>query len=157
MTRSPAPAGPDIACSIPAETGCCFGNGHPLSRQKSRNFHHITHGGIKRAAPAGDASDSPAEGRPERSKTPRGGACVQAQPAKKQPPYWVTAFMMLASLIVPGRYQPSIFSADELNFRVRNGNGCTLTAINANCSSFINDLLILPHILPKSKGKLNFF
>ena len=44
---------------------------------------------------------------------------------------------MLALPIVPGRYQPSIFSADELNFRVRNGNGCTLTAINTNCRFFL--------------------
>mgnify|MGYP007088021340 CR=1 FL=1 len=42
---------------------------------------------------------------------------------------------MLALLIVPGRYQPSIVSADELNFRVRNGNGCTLTAIGTNSLS----------------------
>ena len=35
-------------------------------------------------------------------------------------------------LIFPGRYQPSIVSASELNFRVRDGNGCTLTAIDTN-------------------------
>ena len=29
----------------------------------------------------------------------------------------------------PGRHQPSIIIANELNFRVRNGNGCDLTAI----------------------------
>ncbi len=34
--------------------------------------------------------------------------------------------------IFPGRYQPSIVSASELNCRVRDGNGCTLTAINTN-------------------------
>ena len=31
--------------------------------------------------------------------------------------------------IFPGRYQPSIFDASELNFCVRNGNRCGLTAI----------------------------
>ena len=31
--------------------------------------------------------------------------------------------------IFPGRHQPSIFSVSELNFRVRDGNGCTLAAI----------------------------
>ena len=34
--------------------------------------------------------------------------------------------------IFPGRFQPSIVSASELNFRVRDGNGCTLTAIDTN-------------------------
>ena len=35
-------------------------------------------------------------------------------------------------LIFPGRRQPSIFSADELNFRVRYGNGWILIAINTD-------------------------
>ncbi len=35
-------------------------------------------------------------------------------------------------LIFPGRFQPSIFSASELNCRVRDGNGCTLTAIGTD-------------------------
>ena len=34
--------------------------------------------------------------------------------------------------IFPGRRQPSIFGADELNFRVRDGNGWTLIAIDTN-------------------------
>ena len=34
--------------------------------------------------------------------------------------------------IVPGRFQPSIVGTSELNFRVRNGNGWTLTVINTN-------------------------
>ena len=42
-------------------------------------------------------------------------------------------FFVLALPIFPGRRQPSIFGASELNFRVRNGNGWTLTAINTNC------------------------
>ena len=32
----------------------------------------------------------------------------------------------------PGRRQPSIFDTDELNFRVRNGNGCDLIAISTD-------------------------
>ena len=32
----------------------------------------------------------------------------------------------------PGRHQPSIIDASELNFRVRNGNGCDLCAINTD-------------------------
>ena len=39
---------------------------------------------------------------------------------------------MLALPIFPGRLQPSIVGADELNCRVRNGNGWTLTAINTD-------------------------
>ena len=35
-------------------------------------------------------------------------------------------------LIFPGSCPPSIFSASELNFRVRNGNGWTLTVKNTN-------------------------
>ena len=34
--------------------------------------------------------------------------------------------------IVPGRFQPSIVSTSELNCRVRDGKGCTLTVINTN-------------------------
>ena len=36
--------------------------------------------------------------------------------------------------IFPGRLQPSIFDTNELNFRVRYGNGCTLIAIDTNYS-----------------------
>ena len=36
--------------------------------------------------------------------------------------------------IFPGRRQPSIFGASELNCRVRNGNGWTLTAISTDYS-----------------------
>ena len=35
--------------------------------------------------------------------------------------------------IFPGRHQPSIFGTNELNFRVRDGNGWTLVVINTNC------------------------
>ena len=38
--------------------------------------------------------------------------------------------------IFPGRLQPSIVGAGELNCRVRDGNGWTLTAINTNLLSF---------------------
>ena len=34
--------------------------------------------------------------------------------------------------IFPGRRQPSIFGASELNCRVRDGNGWTLTAISTD-------------------------
>ena len=48
-------------------------------------------------------------------------------------------------LIFPGRYQPSIVSASELNFRVRDGNGCTLTAINTNYSVLRSDEGVAPY------------
>ena len=45
---------------------------------------------------------------------------------------------MLALPIFPVRLQTSIFGADELNFRVRDGNGWTLIAINTNCQAVAN-------------------
>ncbi len=48
----------------------------------------------------------------------------------------MTAFWCWHLLIFPGRFQPSIFSASELNCRVRDGNGCTLTAIGTNYRLF---------------------
>ena len=56
-------------------------------------------------------------------------------PAKKQPPYWATAFKCWRKPIFPDRLQSSIFGAGELNFRVRDGNGWTLAAINTNYAS----------------------
>ena len=43
---------------------------------------------------------------------------------------------MLALPIFPGRLQPSIVGRSELNFRVRDGNGWTLIAINTNSLFF---------------------
>ena len=52
----------------------------------------------------------------------------------KKPPATASGFILCwRKLIFPGRHQPSIFSASELNFRVRDGNGWTLAAINTNC------------------------
>ena len=39
---------------------------------------------------------------------------------------------MLALPIFPGRHQPSIVGRNELNYRVRNGNGWTLILISTN-------------------------
>ena len=44
--------------------------------------------------------------------------------------------LVLALPIFPARLQASIFGRSELNFRVRDGNGWTLTAINTNLLSF---------------------
>ena len=39
---------------------------------------------------------------------------------------------VLALPIFPGRHQPSIVGRNELNYRVRNGNGWTLVLISTN-------------------------
>ena len=46
-----------------------------------------------------------------------------------------TAVQVLALPILPGRHQPSIVGRDELNYRVRNGNGWTLILISTNSMS----------------------
>ena len=46
---------------------------------------------------------------------------------------WAKGAYMLALPIFPGRHQPSIVGAYELNFCVRDGNRWTLIAINTNC------------------------
>ena len=43
-------------------------------------------------------------------------------------------FLCWRKPIFPDRLQSSIFGAGELNFRVRDGNGWTLAAINTNYS-----------------------
>ena len=55
----------------------------------------------------------------------------------------LSVLFMLALPIFPVCLQTSIFGAGELNFRVRYGNGWTLTAINTN-------------YFPPKRGKLNF-
>ena len=59
---------------------------------------------------------------------------------------------VLALPIFPVRLQTSIFGAGELNFRVRDGNGWTLTVINTNFEA-----LPLRLLLPQSPGKLSLF
>ena len=67
---------------------------------------------------------------------------------------------MSALPIFPGRHQPSIFGASELNCRVRDGNGWTLTAISTDfvaassislASACGQSSLISLRLLPKSK------
>ena len=53
---------------------------------------------------------------------------------------------VLALPIFPGRLQPSIVGRSELNFRVRDGNGWTLTAINTNYVLFGTVAIIAPQI-----------
>ena len=48
------------------------------------------------------------------------------------PAWWTRPLHVSALPIFPGRRQPSIFGADELNFCVRDGNRWTLIAINTD-------------------------
>ena len=48
--------------------------------------------------------------------------------------------------IFPGRHQPSIVGTSELNYRVRNGNGWTLTVNNTNYIRDLFDRFLLYHI-----------
>ena len=43
-----------------------------------------------------------------------------------------SCLLVLALPIFPGRHQPSIVGRNELNYRVRNGNGWTLVLISTN-------------------------
>ena len=53
--------------------------------------------------------------------------CDKCKKARK---HSLAGFLCRRQLIFPGRLQPSIVSTCELNYRVRNGNGWTLTVIN---------------------------
>ena len=54
---------------------------------------------------------------------------------------------VLALPILPGRCQPSIVSRDELNYRVRNGNGWTLILISTNyCYPVFTGTTIIIHL-----------
>ena len=80
---------------------------------------------------------------------------------------------MLALPIFPARLQASIVGRNELNFRVRNGNGWTLILINTNYLLSLREslqrklirfdrrclstLIILPYLLRFVKHFLNFF
>ncbi len=59
--------------------------------------------------------------------------------------------------IFPGRCQPSIFGAGELNFRVRDGNGWTLAAINTNYSFFACHSRQLLYITTSERKKQPLF
>ena len=50
--------------------------------------------------------------------------------------------------IFPVRRQTSIFGRNELNFRVRNGNGWTLILINTNCIHFSKSVVTRTGIEP---------
>ena len=59
--------------------------------------------------------------------------------------------------IFPGRFQPSIFGTNELNYRVRNGNGWTLTVINTDyvISTVTGTAQIICSFAPLNVGYIN--
>ena len=59
-----------------------------------------------------------------------------------------TVAQVLALPIFPGRRQPSIVGRDELNYRVRNGNGWTLALISTN---------LFIRVLPEEQTDYNVF
>ena len=91
-------------------------------------------------APAGSAASWGREGKPQqKGQLYKSGFRNTVGPARQK--NWHNektaallgdCFQCWRKPIFPGRYQPSIFGAGELNFRVRNGNGWTLAAINTN-------------------------
>ena len=54
------------------------------------------------------------------------------QTNKKKTLFNKSVLFVLAPPIFPGRRQPSIVGRNELNYRVRNGNGWTLVLISTN-------------------------
>ena len=71
----------------------------------------------------------------------------------KKEPLQIQRFRCWQKPIVPGRHQPSIVGASELNFRVRDGNGWTLAAINTNyhCTALLDSLVIITQFSNKRK------
>ena len=69
--------------------------------------------------------------------------CKQKIFEKKKRDSLSTVSFVLALPIFPARLQASIFGVNELNFRVRNGNGWTLVTINTNS--------VLPHLQNRTK------
>ena len=74
-----------------------------------------------------------------------------------------TSSFVSALPIFPGRRQPSIFGTSELNCRVRDGNGWTLTVISTDfvdagfvsfASAFVESSVAPLHLLFHSKQRL---
>ena len=59
----------------------------------------------------------------------------------------MAVFLCRRGPIFPGRLQPSIVGTRELNFRVRDGNGCTLAVIPTYClcNFDVTNVKLVPH------------
>ena len=71
----------------------------------------------------------------------------QFQNKKEQTVLMDCLFFVSALPIFPGRYQPSIVGADELNCRVRDGNGWALIAISTDFVDTGSVSLTSPYLL----------
>ena len=61
-------------------------------------------------------------------------------------------FSVLALLIFPGSHPPSIVSANELNFCVRDGNRWTLIAINTNLCGWLLTIFYIQSLPAVNSG-----
>ena len=68
-------------------------------------------------------------------------ATYNSSEKRKKPQLLLRLMLCRHRLIFPGRFQPSIVSTDELNYRVRDGNGWTLIAKNTDYRCAFNALV----------------
>ena len=111
---------------------------------------------LPRTANAGCAPSSCGEPRAPKA---RGAGRLRCK-RKKTAARLGDCFLCWRTPIFPGRHQPSIFGTNELNFRVRDGNGWTLVVINTNYS-FVSgspdSFYILPRLCANCKHFLRDF
>ena len=108
---------------------------------------------------------TPTAGRPSSSRRKFRAPMVRARGAcaageKKTAARLGDCFLCWRTPIFPGRHQPSIFGTNELNFRVRDGNGWTLVVINTNylfVSGSPDSFYILPRLCANCKHFLRDF
>ena len=89
---------------------------------------------------------------PHGARIARRMACACTE--KNSRPIGRLLFQCWRTPIFPGRHQPSIFGTNELNFRVRDGNGWTLVVINTNyslSSGSPDSFIIIPLLSPDCK------
>ena len=133
----------------------------PFSRRKFRVVRPGPEPGIGSALfpHTANAGRSPFSRRKFRTPKAR-GADRLGRRRKKTAARLGDCFLCWRTPIFPGRHQPSIFGTNELNFRVRDGNGWTLVVINTNYS-FVSgspdSFYILPRLCANCKHFLRDF
>ena len=88
------------------------------------------------------------------NRPPHGARIARRMAQKNSRPIGRLLFQCWRTPIFPGRHQPSIFGTNELNFRVRDGNGWTLVVINTNyslSSGSPDSFLMIPLLSPDCK------
>ena len=88
------------------------------------------------------------------NRPPHGARIARRMAQKNSRPIGRLLFQCWRTPIFPGRHQPSIFGTNELNFRVRDGNGWTLVVINTNyslSSGSPDSFLMIPLLSPNCK------